>query len=81
MADNMQGVQCVPDVVLGGQIWLCRPVREQREARSQVEGLVRDNRVEVRVLFGASRKAPHLRGFLVMWWRASAVIDAARNAA
>jgi hypothetical protein len=49
----MQAVQCVRDVVLGRQIWLCRPLREHLEALSQVEGLVRDNRVEVRVLFGA----------------------------
>jgi len=30
---------------------------------NQVEGLVRDNRVEVRVLFGACTKAPLCRGF------------------
>jgi hypothetical protein len=31
---------------------------------NQVEGLVRDNRVEVRVLFGASRKEPANRRVL-----------------
>ncbi|MDA0161340.1 hypothetical protein OM076_13765 [Solirubrobacter ginsenosidimutans] len=34
-----------------------------RAGANQVEGLVRDNRVEVRVLFGASQKAPLRRGF------------------
>jgi hypothetical protein len=35
-------------------------------AADQVEGLVRDNRVEVRVLFGAPSKALLARAFVVL---------------
>jgi hypothetical protein len=51
--DNIRGVQCVRGLFTAGRISLYNVLCDEREALSQVEGLVRDNRVEVRVLFGA----------------------------
>src|SRR5207244_229822 len=47
----------------GREMALQRDLAPSDGLTGNVEGLVRDNRVEVRVLFGASQKAPLRRGF------------------
>jgi hypothetical protein len=64
LRDTRRGVKYGPNRPAAGQEMAlqCGPAPSDG-LTGNVEGLVRDNRVEVRVLFGASQKAPLRRGF------------------
>jgi hypothetical protein len=61
--DNIQCVQAVQTGLLRGKHRPHRTICSIWASAHRIEGLVRDNRVEVRVLFGAYEKEPAQAGF------------------